>query len=80
MGCLLGVNLGSTWRPRRLQDAPETKKKVRKKDEKSSWREDVADLAARVVFLVLPVTVAFNGVIGGLGGGERLFDATDIES
>ena len=38
-----------------------------KKDEKSSWREDVADLAARVVFLVLPVTVAFNGVIGGLG-------------
>ena len=38
-----------------------------KKDGKSGWVEDAADLAARVVFLVLPVTLAFNGVIGGLG-------------
>ena len=38
-----------------------------RKEEKSGWIEDAADLAARVVFLVLPVTLAFNGVIGGLG-------------
>eukprot|EP00938_MAST-03A_sp_MAST-3A-sp1_P001336 g1336.t1 len=38
-----------------------------RKEGKSGWIEDAADLAARVVFLVLPVTMAFNGVIGGLG-------------
>ena len=37
MGCLLGANLGPTWRPRRLQDEPEVEKKGSKKDEKSRF-------------------------------------------
>ena len=37
MGCLLGANLGPTWRPRRLQDEPEVEKKGSKKAEKSRF-------------------------------------------
>ncbi len=37
MGCLLGANLGPTWRPRRLQDEPEVEKKGSKKGEKSRF-------------------------------------------
>ena len=37
MGCLLGANLGATWRPRRFQDGPETEKKETKKALKISF-------------------------------------------
>ena len=37
MGCLLGANLGPTWRPRRLQDEPEAEKKGHNNDEKSRF-------------------------------------------
>ena len=37
MGCLLGANLGPTWRPRRLQDEPEAEKKGDKNGEKSRF-------------------------------------------
>ena len=37
MGCLLGANLGPTWRPRRLQDEPEAEKKGHKLDERSRF-------------------------------------------
>ena len=37
MGCLLGANLGPTWRPRRLQDEPEAEKKGDKNGKKSRF-------------------------------------------
>ena len=36
-GCQLGPNLGSTWRPRRFQDAPETEKKGTKNGKKEVY-------------------------------------------
>ena len=37
MGCLLGANLGPTWRQRRLQDEPEAEKKGGKNSKKSMF-------------------------------------------
>ena len=39
----------------------------KEKSSSPSWRRDLADLASRVVFLVLPVKLAFNVIGGGVG-------------